>query len=183
MSVAVPDGSLLLPLQRTSEEVREPDYVFDLPLIRFVAYQPDCRLFGWVRLDATRLTDLLNAAESVCLENVEIADFGRGSLDAADRIVVPRRELVAVHASGPRGDEGKRRPTSVTTVTVSIGSYVIGGSLHGVDGTDPMASLAERGPMVPLTDAWLEYASGGERVHRSTGTIIFNRDLADAVRA
>jgi hypothetical protein len=183
MSVVVPDGSLLLPLQRTSEEVCEPDYVFDLPLIRFVAYQADSRLFGWVRLDANRLTDLLNAADTVCLENAEIADFGRGSLEAAERILVPRRELVAVHASGPRGDEGQRLPTTVTTITVCIGNYVIGGSLHGVNGTDPMASLAERGPMVPLTDAWLEYATGEERVHRSTGTIIFNRELADAIRA
>jgi hypothetical protein len=36
--------------------------------------------------------------------------------------------------------------------------------------------------MVPLTDAWIEYWSGGERRHRSTGTIIVNREEADWIR-
>jgi hypothetical protein len=88
---------------------------------------------------------------------------------------------VAVHASGPRGDEGKRRPTTVTQVRVQSGAYVIEGDLHGVHGTDPLDGLADRGPMVPLTDAWLEYVVGDERIHRSTGTIVFNRDVADVV--
>ena len=33
--------------------------------------------------------------------------------------------------------------------------------------------------MIPLTEAWIEYWTGDERRHRSTGTIIVNRDQAD----
>jgi hypothetical protein len=36
--------------------------------------------------------------------------------------------------------------------------------------------------MMPLTDAWIEYWSGGERKHQATGTIVVNRDEADWMR-
>ena len=45
-----------------------------------------------------------------------------------------------------------------------------------------MASIAARPAMVPLTEAWIEYWSGGELKHRSTGTIIVNREKADRIR-
>ena len=38
------------------------------------------------------------------------------------------------------------------------------------------------GQLIPLTEAWIEYWTGDERRHRSTGTIIVNRDQADWMR-
>jgi hypothetical protein len=37
--------------------------------------------------------------------------------------------------------------------------------------------------MVPLTDAWVEYWSGGERTNQAIGTIIVNQRAADWVQA
>jgi len=178
-----PSASRLhLILQPTFEEVYEPDFLSETPLIRFVAYARDHRVFGWVRLEADRLTDLLNGCQELHLEDVEIAGQLDGQTRSLDEFIIGRKALVAVHASGPAGDETQRQPTRVYPIAMQSGDYLIGGHLHVVMPDDPMTSLARRPPMVPLTDAWIEYWMGDERRHRSTGTIIVNRDLADWIR-
>lgn len=175
-------GRLHLVLQPTFEEVYEPDFLWETPLIRFVAYGGEHRVSGWVRLEADRLTDLLNGCEELHLEDVEIAGHDEGTSRSADEYVIKRRELVAVHASGPTGDETLRQPTRRYPIALQSGDYLIGGHLHVLSEEEPMASLQERPPMIPLTQAWIEHWSGDERRHRSTGTIIVNRDMADWIR-
>jgi len=183
MTPSPPSQSRLhLVLQPTFEEVYEPDFLLETPLIRFVAYGRDDRVFGWVRLEADRLTDLLNGCEELHLEDAEIASHHDGATSAADEFVINRRDLVAVHASGPTGDETLRQPTRRYPIALQSGDYLIGGHLHVLSEEEPMASLQQRPAMIPLTQAWIEYWSGDERRHRSTGTIIVNRDLADWIR-
>lgn len=173
--------SLHLVLQRTAEEVFEPDSVSELPLVRFVAYGIQRRVFGWVRLRADRLTDLLNAHAELHLADVEIESFEDGVQRSIEEIVIQRRELVAVHATGPRGDSSRRQDTETHPLVVRAGKYVIWGKLHADPGADPIVSLGGRPAMFPLTDAWIEYSSGGDRKHRSAGTIIVNRERADGI--
>jgi hypothetical protein len=173
---------LHLVLQPTFEEVYEPDFLSETPLIRFVAYGSEDRVYGWVRLEADRLTDLLNGCEELHLEDVEIASHDDGSTRSVEEFVISRGDLVAVHASGPAGDETMRQPTRTYPIALQSGDYLVGGHLHVLPGEEPMASLQERPAMIPLTQAWIEYWSGDERRHRSTGTIIVNRDRADWIR-
>ena len=182
MTATMPDGRLHLLLQPTDEEVYEPDFLTEVPLTRFLAFEDGHRLSGWVRLEADRLTDLLNSCEELHLEEVEIAELDGGGVSFSDVVVVRREALVAVHASGPRGDETQRRPTHTQAIALQSGGYRVAGLLHAVSGTDPIASFQERPPMVPLTEAWIEYWSGDERRHRSSGTIIVNREQVDWVR-
>jgi hypothetical protein len=175
-------GRLYLILQPTPEEVFEPDSVADAPLVRFIAYGLQERVFGWVRLRADRLTDLLNAHEELHLAEVEIEDLEDGITRATDEIIIHRRDLVAVHATGPRGDAALHHRTRTHPIAVQSGKYLIGGHLHADPGTDPLASVASRPAMIPLTDAWIEYWSGGERKYQSTGTIVVNREYADWIR-
>ena len=173
---------LHLVLQPTFEEVYEPDFLSETPLIRFVAYGSEHRVYGWVRLEADRLSDLLNACQELHLEDVEIASHNDGSTRSVEEFVISRGDLVAVHASGPAGDETMRQPTRTYPIALQSGDYLVGGHLHVLPGEEPMASLQQRAAMVPLTQAWIEYWSGDERRHRSTGTIIVNRDRADWMR-
>jgi hypothetical protein len=173
---------LSLELQRLPEDVFEPDFVADAPLVRFVAYTSQGRMFGWVRLRADRLTDLLNAHEELLLADAEIESLVDGVTRAAYRQLVQRRDLVAVHASGSRGDEARRRRTRTYPVAVQSGSFLIGGLLHAPPDVDPMTTFSARPAMVPLTDAWIEFWSAGERrIDLWSGTLIVNRDQADAV--
>jgi hypothetical protein len=178
-----PTGRLDLLLQTTFEEVFEPDSVSDAPLVRFIAYGRHHRIYGWIRLQADRLTDLLNAHQELRLADVEVESLEDGVTRSADEVLVRRAELVAVQAAGPRGDEARRRTTRSHPIAVQAGSYLIGGHLHAVPGDDPIASAHDRPPMFPLTDAWIEYWSDGERMLQSVGTIIVNRDQSDWIRA
>ena len=150
--------------------------------MRFVAYGASERVFGWVRLQADRLTDLLNGHAVLLLTDAEVEDLEHGTTRSAHEVQIRTRDLVAVHASGPRGAEALRRRTRSHPVAIRAGSYLVGGHLHAPPGDEPLTSLRDRPPMVPLTDAWIEYWSGGVRTKHATGTIIVNRDLADWVR-
>ena len=177
-----PSSRLRLVLQPTSEEVFEPDSVSDAPLVRFIAYADHQRIFGWVRLTADRLTDLLNAHDELHLVDAEVEDLDEGGIRSVDDLVIRCRELIAVDATGPRGDVARRRRTRRHPIAVQSGSYMIGGHVHAVPGSDPIASATDRPAMFPLTDAWIEYWSGTERIHESTGTILVNRERTDWMR-
>ncbi len=176
-----PSTPLHFVLHRTSEEIFEPDSVTEVPLVRFSAFAAHHRIYGWVRLRADRLTDLLNAHDGLVLTDVEIEDLETGVRHHSDVIQVSTRELVAVHAAGPRGDEALRHRTRSHPVVVRIGSYLVGGHLHADPGVDPLESLQLRPAMVPLTDAWLEYWTHGSPRRHGIGTIIVNRDAADSM--
>lgn len=177
-----PPGRLHVLLQRTREEVFEPYYVPEVPLVRFDAYGRHDRMFGWVALRADRLTDLLNLHEELLLTDVAIENLEDGVTRSVDEILIRRSDLIAVRASGPRGDETRRRLTRSHPIALQSGDYLIGGYLHAPPGSDPVASLAERPLMVPLTDAWIEYWSGGERAQQTSGTMIVNREHVDRIR-
>lgn len=181
MVSTLPDGRLHLLLQPTDEAVYEPDFLLDAPLVRFVAYQDARRLSGWISLAADRLTDLLNACDELALEEVKVAAVADGRAEWADELVIRRDDLVAVHASGPPGDASQWQRTDPHPIVVRSGPYAIGGILHSPPGVDPLADLAARPPMVPLTDAWIEYRLDGIVRHRAQGTIIVNRQRADSI--
>jgi hypothetical protein len=174
---------LSLLLQSTPEEVFEPDAVTEAPLVRFVAYAGRQRLSGWVRLRADRLTDLLNAHDELHLSDAQLDDLEDGTGRSVREMRIAVNDLVAVHASGPRGSEALRTRTHARPVAVQCGLYLIGGYLHVASGADPLAAFRGRPPMVPLTDAWIEYWADGARRKHATGVIIVNRRQADWVRA
>jgi hypothetical protein len=67
-------------------------------------------------------------------------------------------------------------------VVVQAGQFLIGGHLHAPQGCDPLVEFRARPSMVPLTDAWVEYWSGGERTSQAIGTIVVNRRATDWVQ-
>lgn len=181
MASTMPDGRLHLLLQPTDEAVYEPEFLLDAPLVRFVAYQDARRLSGWISLAADRLTDLLNACDELALEEVKVAGFDETRLEWADELLIRRADLVAVHASGPPGDPSQWLQSEPHPIIVRSGRYVIGGILHATPGLEPLADLAARPPMVPLTDAWIEYRLDDAVLHHARGTIIINRERADFI--
>jgi hypothetical protein len=182
MPPQTPPDRLQLILQRTPEDVFEPDRASDVPLVQFAAFGRDHRMFGWVRLRADRLTDLLNSHSELLLTHVEIESLEDGAIGAVEEVLISCRELIAVHASGPRGDAPHRRRTRAHAIAIQSGNYLIGGYVHAPPGNDPISHIHERPLMVPLTDAWIEYWSGCDRTTQSIGTIIVNREQIDWMR-
>ena len=165
---------LSLDLERRAEDIHEPEFAAYAPIVRFEAFLSAQRLFGWVRLDADRLTDLLNAHDLIRLTNVLVEENRDGSVVLADETLIPRSEIIAVIARGPRGDPARRLETRAHAVVIDSGVYRFGGLVHAPAGMDAEQRLRDGGPMVPLTEAWLEYHAGEQR-RRDTGkTVIVN---------
>jgi hypothetical protein len=173
---------LHLALETGPEDLFEPEYAADAPIIRFTAYRDNGRVFGWLRMRARRLTDLLNTHTELHLRDAEIEDFGTGVTQAVEEVLIARSELIAVTAGDPRGDPTMRHPTWTHPIAVQCGNYLVGGYLHAVPGATPVAAFNGRPTMIPLTYAWIEHWSGDNRSIQSTGTIVVNRDKVDWMR-
>ena len=150
--------------------------------VEFIAFTEDCRIVGRIALDADRLSDMLNAHEEFTLRDVVVHGLADGRMVRAAEVPVSRSELVAVLADRPRGDPARRTHTLAHPVAVQAGMFVVRGYLHARPGAEPLASARWRRPMIPLTDASIEYAVGGVPQLAMSRTIVVNRDLADWMR-
>jgi len=151
------------------------------PLVDFVAYAEDCMLSGRIRLRSDRLTDMLNDHEELQLVDVLVQSLAdREAVEVAE-VVVPRDELLLVHATGPRGDQARRTRTRQTHVAITAPPYEVRGCLHTAPFLDALMALHRRGPMVPLTDAVIDYPLAGEWQRIRVGTLIVNRSAIDHI--
>jgi hypothetical protein len=60
-----------------------------------------------------------------------------------------------------------------------MGPYQVRGYLHALPGADPVQAIRRRQPMVPLTDAWIEFPPSSGRERRRVGTVVVNREQID----
>ena len=159
-----------------ADEVEPEDRRLD-----FAAYAAGSLLAGRIRLDADRLTDLLNATDEIELLDV-ICITLEGRVVETERATIRRSELLAVKAGEPRGSRAHRHRTRQTAVSVATGPYMITGYLHTRPGADPMTDVGRRPPMIPLTDASISYQVHSEWRREDASTVIVNRDVADWIR-
>ena len=170
-----------LVLESLSEAPSEPDSVADAPLVAFDAFLTDQHVYGWIRLSADRLTDVLNSQAEITLANVQLERLPERRLEWHDHLVLDRDHLLAVRAGGPRGDPARREHLRRHPLVVRSGPYLMGGFLHARPGVEPRAEIETRPPMVPLSLGWLEYWIDGQRRAQWPGTIVFNRALVAAI--
>jgi hypothetical protein len=151
--------------------------------IEFVAYAADCRLTGTVRLREARLSDMLNRHAEFVLSNVTATSLVGASLVQLPEITLWRDDLYAVHLAGPRGDRDKKRATVPVPLGIKLGPYLVRGQIHAQPGADPIETFRRsRQPMVPLTEAWIEFDDGGDEATRlNVPALAVNRLLCDWV--
>ena len=147
--------------------------------VEFVAYAEDCILSGHVRLTADRLNDLVNDHEELELVDVLVTDLVGSEGIEVHQLLLRRDEILVVHATGPRGRADRRQRTRQHPIVVKLGPYVVRGYIHAIPGSDPIAGLRRRRPIVALTDAVVEYSLGREEIRRRVSTVLVNRELAD----
>ncbi len=145
-------------------------------IVEFVAYGEDCLLSGRLRMDTDRLSDMLNAHDEFLITDVLLERLQDGRSTEISEILIPRDEVMLVHAAGPRGSAERRRRTRAHPVALQLGDYQVRGYLHALPGADAINAIRRRPTMVPLTDAWIEYDSGGIHHRRGVGAVVVNRD-------
>lgn len=150
--------------------------------VEFAAYAEDCRIFGFWRHGAERMSDALNGVEEYVLHDVLVSVLGDGRTTEAREFVVQRDELLAVRAAGPRGNAERRSRVRPSPITLQAGPYTIHGYVHAPPGADALRQIRRRKTMVPLTETWMEYTSAGQ-VHRArVGVLAVNMVWVDWVR-
>jgi hypothetical protein len=147
--------------------------------VEFVAYGEDCVLSGTLRMETDRLTDMLNDHDEYLLVDVLVEGLTDERAVEVTEILVHRDELLLVHAAGPRGNQDRRHRTRSHPVAMQMGPYHVRGYLHALPGADPVQAIRRRKPMVPLTDAWIEFQSPSGRQRRRVGTVVVNREQID----
>ena len=147
--------------------------------VEFQGFAGDCTIAGQITMFGERLTDFLNGQERFRIHHVECESLEDGHKVAIDSVSVVRDDLFAVVATGPRGAEKQRVELQTNRLQVSIGPYIILGRLHSKPGTDAMASVMKREPMIPLTNVTIAYEMAGTFVTRDVGAMIVNRMLVD----
>ncbi|MDO8484491.1 MAG: hypothetical protein Q7S35_06055 [Candidatus Limnocylindrales bacterium] len=160
-------------------EERPRDVARAMQQVEFVAYGEDCLLSGVVRMQADRLTDMLNDHDEYLLVDVLVEGLADEHAVELTEVLVHRDELLLVHAAGPRGNQDRRHRTRSHPVAIQVGPYHVRGYLHALPGADPVQAIRRRKPMVPLTDAWIEFPSPAGRQRRRVGTVVVNREQID----
>lgn len=149
----------------------------------FIAYAGDCRVQGKIDVapDA-RLSDYLNDVEVVVVRDAELTSHDDGHVVHLAEVSLDRSDLFAVEAVGPRGASNQRIHLVRHRLQVRIGPYMVLGQLHAFPGSDPLAAISRRSPMIPLTIATIAFDGGiGVEAH-DVETLIVNRGLVDWVR-
>jgi len=162
------------------DERREAGTADAQPQVEFVAYAEDCRISGRMELHGDRLTDMLNRNEEFVLLDASVEALADGRILTAGEVPVTRDELLAVHAAGPSGNPSRHLHTRRYPVVVRSGPYVIRGYMHAPPAVQP-EEFARRRAMIPLSDAWIEYLSGGTLRRSPVDTIVVNHKVADSV--
>jgi hypothetical protein len=147
--------------------------------IEFIAFAVDCTVTGKMTMFGERLTDFHTGQERFRVHHLELQSLADGHKAAIDSLSLERSDLLAVVATGPRGNEKQRVALQTNRLQVSIGPYLILGRIHSKPGSDAVTSAMKRDPMIPLTHATIAYEVAGTIVARDLPTIIVNRMLVD----
>jgi hypothetical protein len=153
--------------------------------VDLIAFTADRRITGAIPLADDRLSDMLNSVPRIVMRNATVQDLVADAAPRTADVTLAVGAIVAVVATGRRGNEMRRHRTDLRLARVGVVRFVVTGSLHVPAGSiDPLASndpgvvLAGRDILVPLTDATIAYDVGREPVTETHETILINRSLA-----
>lgn len=153
--------------------------------VDLIAFTADRRITGAIPLADDRLSDMLNSVPRIVMRNATVQDLVADSVPRTADVTLAVGAIVAVVATGRRGNEMRRHRTDLRLARVGVVRFVVTGSLHVPAGSiDPLASndpavvLAGRDILVPLTDATIAYDVGREPVTETHETILINRSHA-----
>jgi hypothetical protein len=190
---AAPEGAIVGWDERVvaiRDRIEDPHRTMPVDLIAFTA---DRRITGTIPLADDRLSDMLNSVPRIVMRGATVEDLVVDAVPRTADVTLAIGSIVAVVATGRRGNEVRRRRTDLRLARVGVVRFVVTGKLHVPAGSvDPLASndpavvLAGRDMLVPLTDATIAYDLGREPVTEQHAIILINRahatwiDLDDA---
>jgi hypothetical protein len=141
--------------------------------VPFTAYAIDSIVHGELVLEGDRLSDFLAQDGPFEIEDVtlEALDDGRQVQIAAAAIA--RSDLVAITASGPRGNAARRVRTRPHAAHLQAGPYEIVGYMHAPPSAHPFTGVQRR-QVLPVTSAVIQYDVAGRRFESAYEVLLVN---------
>src|SRR5664280_831573 len=131
--------------------------------VRLTLYACDSLAFGYLPHLAGRVTDLMNEHEAFEFVDTYLQNIAGGHGLTLRAAVIPREEICAVGIAGRRGDPKRRTRTRPIPVELRLGPYDVRGNI----------------PVVPGTEATIEWDAPGARKIARWDTVVVNRLLTD----
>jgi hypothetical protein len=143
--------------------------------IAFTAFAEDSVIRGELLLDGDRLSDFIPQDGPFEIEHVtlEALDDGR-RIDVASTSIA-RSDLIAITASGPRGNKARRVRTRPHPVRAQAGPYEIVGYVHAAPSAHPFSGVLRR-RVLPVTSALIRYRISGQPVEQEHDALLVNPD-------
>ena len=154
-----------------------------MPDIEFRGYSGDCLVMGRLELPrGVRLTDFLNAAESLKVRGMTLHALDDARMVPGDDQLLEVDELWAIEPTDPPGQSDMHVPTRALQVEFTLEPYVVSGYVHSLSTSDPIDNIYRRKSFVPVTDAQIRFTFGGRELTREAPVMIVNRHHASNIQ-
>jgi hypothetical protein len=146
--------------------------------IAFTAFAEDSVIRGELVLDDERLSDFIPQEGPFEIERVTLEALDNGRTVSVAATTIARSDLIAITASGPRGNKARRVRTRPHPARAQAGPYEVVGYLHGPPSAHPFSGVLRR-PMLPVTSAIIRYRIGGQWVEQEHDALLVNPERID----
>ena len=150
--------------------------------ISFTAYADDSIIRGELLLGGDRLSDFIAQDGSFDIERVSVEALDDGRLLTVESATISRDDLVAITASGPRGNAARRVHTRPHATRMKVGQYEVVGYLHAPPSGHPYSGVLRR-PVLPATSVVMRYQIAGRPIELAYDALLLNPTKIDWLAA
>jgi hypothetical protein len=146
--------------------------------IAFTAFAEDSVIRGELVLEGDRLSDFIPQEGPFEIERVTLEALDDGRTVEVAEATMARSDLVAITASGPRGNRARRVRTRPHPARAQAGPYEIIGYVHAAASAHPFSGVLRR-RVLPVTSAVIRYRSAGREIYEEHDALLVNPQKID----
>jgi len=150
--------------------------------VSFTAYAEDSVIRGDLLFAGDRLSDFIALAGPFEIERVTIEALDDGRVVTVESATIERDDLLAITASGPRGNPARRIRTRPHPTRMKIGQYDVTAYLHAPPTGHPYSGVLRR-PVLPGTSVVIRYQLSGRPIEATHDAVLFNPSKIDWLEA
>ena len=109
--------------------------------VSFTAYADDSVIRGELLLEGDRLSDFIAREGAFDIERVTVEALDDGRVVTVESATIVRDDLLAITASGPRGNPARRIRTRPHPTRMKVGQFEVVGYLHAPPSGHPYGGV------------------------------------------
>jgi len=150
--------------------------------VSFTAFADDSIMRGDLLLDGDRLSDFIPQEGPFEIEHVTLEALDDGRTLTVEHAAISRDDLVAITASGPRGNAARRIRTRPHPTRLKAGPYEIVGYVHAPPSGHPLSGVLRR-RVLPVTSSLIRYQLAGRPIEIAYDALLLNPTKIDWLAA